>query len=127
MRFSAAIFCALLSSNIFATQPTVPRLTPPDALGILNQVTQKYAEAKSLHIEAKEEMVHSNEVGRNWSKTLLSVTVAPDGRYRYEVHGASGAALLVSNGKTVWTYHYDENMYTEKPVRQEEPKSPKRL
>jgi thiol-disulfide isomerase/thioredoxin len=98
------------------SQNTSPAAASSDALAILRQVTQKYAEAKSYHIEATEDLIRSNEFGRDWRKTIMSVTVAPGDRYRYEGRGAFGSALLVSDGKTTWTYHYDEHLFTEKPI-----------
>jgi outer membrane lipoprotein-sorting protein len=88
-------------------------------------VTQKYADAKSLHIEATQEMTHSTELSRGWSKTILAISVAPDNRYRYEVRGPSGGtAMVLSDGKTVWTYRYQENLFTEKPVEPEKANLP---
>ena len=60
-----------------------------------------------------------DDLSGGWSKMILSATVAPDNRYRYEGRGPSGTALLVSDGKTIWTYHYNENLFTEKPVEPE--------
>lgn len=95
--------------------------TPSDALRILRQVTQKYADAKSVHLEATQEVSHNTELSRSWNKTILSVTMAPGDRYRYEGRGASGAALLVSDGKTIWTYRYRENLFTEKLAGSDKP------
>jgi hypothetical protein len=61
---------------------------PQDALALLNEVSQRYADAKSYHIEAEEERNSSNELHRDWQKTLLKAIVMPGGRYRYE--GRSG-------------------------------------
>ena len=94
---------------------------PSDALSILREVTQKYADAKSLHLEATQEWTYSKDLSGGWSKMILSATVAPDNRYRYEGRGPSGAALLVSDGKTIWTYHYNENLFTKKPIGPEKP------
>jgi hypothetical protein len=44
---------------------------PQDALALLNEVSQRYADAKSYHIEAEEERNSSNELRRDWQKTLL--------------------------------------------------------
>ncbi|MFZ0706848.1 MAG: redoxin domain-containing protein [Candidatus Korobacteraceae bacterium] len=109
-------------SVVAATASAIGQTAPPtdssssDALAILREVTQKYADAKSYHIEATEEFIRSNELGRDWRKRILSIRVAPDHRYRYEGHGAFGSALLVSDGKTSWIYHYDEKLFAEKPV-----------
>jgi thiol-disulfide isomerase/thioredoxin/outer membrane lipoprotein-sorting protein len=111
-------FIAVAAVAILASaQNTPPAPSPtPDALQILRHVTQKYADAKSLHLEATQELSHNTELSRSWNKMILSVTVAPENRYRYEGRGPLGAALLVSDGKTIWTYHYGENLFTEKPA-----------
>src|ERR1700722_7708790 len=63
-----------------------------DALALLNQVSQRYADAKAYHIEAIEESTSSNELSRHWDKRLLTAIVTPDGRYRYEGRSSTGAA-----------------------------------
>ncbi len=117
MRVLMAFLSAVVAATLAIAQNTLQtESAPPDALGILSQVAQKYGDAKSYHIEATEEFTRSNELGRDWRKRILSIRVAPDNRYRYEGHGAFGSALLVSDGKTIWTYHYNEKLFTEKSV-----------
>ncbi len=87
-----------------------------DALTFLNNVTQRYVDAKSYHIEAIVERSSSNELSRSWQKSLLRAIVAPGGRYCYEGHSGYGSAILVSNGTTKWVYHVDEHQYTEAAV-----------
>jgi outer membrane lipoprotein-sorting protein/thiol-disulfide isomerase/thioredoxin len=121
------VLMALLSIAVAATPAIAQNASPPrssaapDALAILRQVTQKYADAKSLRLEATQETTHSEELIRGWSKMILSATVGPDNHYRYEGRGPSGTALLVSDGKTIWTYHRKENLFTEKLVGAEKP------
>jgi len=118
------VLIAFLSvlSVVMAATPAAAQNTsqteapPPEALQVLKRVAQKYADAKSYYIEATEELVRSNELGRDWRKRILSIRVAPDNRYRYEGQGAFGSALLVSDGKTVWIYHHNEKLFTEEPV-----------
>ncbi len=114
--FLLSIFLAVIPG--FA-QGTPPATTSSNALSILSQVAQKYADAKSFHLEATEELTRSNELSREWRKSIMSITVAPRGRYRYEGHGPFGSALSVSDGKTVWIYHYKEKLFTEKPAKPE--------
>jgi hypothetical protein len=86
-----------------------------------------YADAKSYHIESVEERTTSNDLERNWEKTILSATESPGDRYRYEGHsGFLGGALRISDGKTVWTFHFEEKSYTAKPFAAEEPRSSSR-
>lgn len=115
MRVLSACFL-LLPLAVATAQNAVPPAetsAPAEALRILNEVSQKYADAKSFHIEAQEEMIWYNDWRRSWEKTVMSSTDAPDGRYRYEGRGGSGGGVIVSDGKTVWMYHPDENLYTE--------------
>jgi putative ABC transport system permease protein len=91
MRISA-IFCPILLAGSLIAQTTATTSNTSDALHVLNLVTQKYADAKSLHIEATQEVTHSTELSRGWRKTILAISVAPDNRYRYEVRGPSGGA-----------------------------------
>ena len=85
-----------------------PHAPKPDALALLNEVSQRYADVKSYHIEAIEEETSGNELQRSWQKTMLTAVVAPGGRYRYEGRSGYGAAVVVSDGATQWPYHlYD--------------------
>ena len=71
--------------------PNAPR---PDPLALLNEVSQRYAEVKSYHIEAIEEEASGNELQHSWQKTMLTAVVAPGGRYRYEGRSGYGAAAV---------------------------------
>lgn len=105
--------------------PPAQTSAPSEALRILNEVSQKYADATSYQIEATEEETSSNELRREWRKTVMSVRVAPNQRYRYEGHTGFGSGLTVSDGKTIWTYHYDEQMYTQRPAAADESSGPR--
>jgi thiol-disulfide isomerase/thioredoxin len=83
-----------------------------DALALLNEVSQRYADAKSYHLEAVEENTTTTELSRHFDKRLLTAIVMPDGRYRYEGNSGSGSATLVSNGTTHWDYHPVDHLYT---------------
>ena len=93
-----------------------------DGLALLKEVGQRYTEAKSYHIEAVEEQNSSNELHRDWQKTLLKAIVMPGGRYRYEGRSGFGAAMYVSDGKTAWVYRIYEHRYMQKPAEGEKPK-----
>src|SRR6185312_5768312 len=102
MRVLMAFLSVVVATTAAVAQSAAQtQSTPSDALRVLRQVTQKYADAKSVHLEATQEVSHNTELSRSWNKTILSVTMAPGDRYRYEGRGASGAALLVSDGKTI--------------------------
>lgn len=115
MRVLSAFFLFLPLSVAQAQNAAVPAQpsAPSQALKILNEVSQKYADAKSFHVEATEEILSYNDMRRSWEKTIMSSTDGPDGRYRYEGRGGSGGGEIVSDGKTVWTYHVEEKLYTE--------------
>ena len=93
-----------------------------DALALLNEVSQRYADAKSYHIEAVEERTSSNELHRNWQKTLMKAVVMPGGRYRYEGRSGFGSAMYVSDGTTQWIYHVNDHLYAQKPIEGDGPK-----
>jgi thiol-disulfide isomerase/thioredoxin len=97
----------------FALPQTPSNSLRPDALALLNQVSQRYADAKSYHIEAIQEETSGNELQHSWQKTLLTAVVAPSGRYRYEGRSGYGAAVVVSDGATQWIYHLYEHLYTQ--------------
>src|SRR5579884_2608982 len=121
------VVMAFLSVILVAALATAQQSPPTDAAAsdaetMLRQVTQKYADAKSLHLEAIQESTFSkNDLSGGWDKMILSAMLGPDNRYRYEGRGASGSGLLVSDGKTIWTYHYNENLFTGKAVGPEKP------
>lgn len=103
----------LLALALLQSTPSAPT---KDALALLQEVGQHYADATSYHIEAVEERTLSNELSRDWQKTLLTAIVMPGGRYRYEGRSAYGGAILVSDGTTRWDYHLTEHVYTQQPV-----------
>jgi thiol-disulfide isomerase/thioredoxin len=109
MDFSFVLMLALLIQGTVGNAPT-------DALTFLSNVTQRYSDAKSYHIEATVERADRNELSHSWQKSLLKAIVAPGGRYRYEGRSMFGSAILVSNGTTKWDYHGIEHLYTEAAV-----------
>jgi thiol-disulfide isomerase/thioredoxin/outer membrane lipoprotein-sorting protein len=92
-----------------------------DALALLIEVSQQYADAKSYHIEAVEERTSSNELQRSWEKTLLTAIVTSGRRYRYEGRSGFGAAVVVSDGVTEWIYHLNDHLYVRQPTPREYP------
>jgi hypothetical protein len=85
-------FVLLLALVFPQTSPHVPK---PDALALLTEVSHRYADAKSDHIEAVEESSSANDLQHGWQKSLLTSVVAPGTRYRYEGRSGYGAALVV--------------------------------
>jgi thiol-disulfide isomerase/thioredoxin/outer membrane lipoprotein-sorting protein len=116
MRFSIVPLLVLILTISQATPKTSQSV---DALHLLNDVSQRYANAKSYHIEAVEEGESIADLYRNWQKRLMTAIVTPGGRYRYEGYSAFGSAILVSDGTTEWDYHVQERLYTEQPASAE--------
>jgi thiol-disulfide isomerase/thioredoxin len=114
-------FPVVLALALVPQQSAQPSSTQ-GALALLTEVSQRYADAKSYHIEAVEERNSSNELHRDWQKTLLKAIVMPGGRYRYEGRSGFGAATHISDGKTEWAYRLYEHRYTQKPAEGDRPK-----
>jgi thiol-disulfide isomerase/thioredoxin len=111
--FSVILLLALL--------PKTPHNAPArDALGLLTEVSQRYADAKTYHLEAIEERTSSNELSRSWQKTLMTAIVMPGGRYRYEGRSGAGSAIYVSDGTHRWDYLPGQNVYIQKIVGNED-------
>jgi thiol-disulfide isomerase/thioredoxin len=104
-----------------------PQTGPPptsNALALLNEVGQRFADAKSYHVEAVEEETLSNDLSHSWQKRLLTAIVQPGGRYRYEGRTSGGDAVAISDGTTTWDYHPDDHAYTQQPASGIRPTSP---
>ena len=113
---------------LLALLPPTPQSAPAkDALALLNEVSQRYADAKSYHLEAIEERTSSNELTRHWDKTFLTAIVTADGRYRYEARSGFGSAILVSDAKTDWDYHPYDHVYTQQAASHSDPQTGKTL
>lgn len=109
--FSLAL--CLAGSGITFSQTPEP---DSDALVLLKSVTEHYAGAKTYSVAASEEITQTSDYQRTWSKSELTAAEAPGGRYRFQGRGNMGSAIRVSDGKTVWKYHAEENHYTAEPV-----------
>jgi outer membrane lipoprotein-sorting protein len=92
-----------------------------DALTLLNQAAQRYADAKTYRIEAIEESNTTTELSREWQKSLTTAIQGPGNRFRYEVRSADGSSIRISDGKTEWIYHIEDNAYIQHPVSDEGP------
>jgi outer membrane lipoprotein-sorting protein len=110
MPFSLVPF---LGSALPQMAPNAPK---PDSFALLNEVSQRSADVKSYHIQAIEEETSGNELQHSWQKTMLTAVVTSGGRYRYEGRSGCGAAVVVSDGATQWTYHLYDHLYTQHPA-----------
>jgi thiol-disulfide isomerase/thioredoxin/outer membrane lipoprotein-sorting protein len=108
----------LILSLVFLAQGT-PATGRSSGLALLSSVAERYAQAKSYHIEAIKEQTTSGNLLRSWQKTYMTAIVAPDAKYRYEAHSGTGSAIQVSNGAYHWDYHVDEQLYTRTPAQAE--------
>ncbi len=112
------LFLAALPLGLILLQST--QVVPPtDALTLLTEVSQRYADAKSYHIEAVEEETSTSELSRDWHKTFMTAVVAQGGRYRYEGRFFGGEAVLISDGVRQWAYLPQRSAYTQEPVLSE--------
>ena len=86
-----------------------------DALKLLDEVTKRYADAKSYHIELIHESRLSSEFTSSWRKEMLRAEEAPGNRYRFEGQSSSGSGIVVSDGVTEWNMHRTYDQYTKRP------------
>ena len=106
----------MLAVALLAPSSTAASSSSVDALSLLRNAGKQYKEAVSYHIEAVEERSFSDDLERSWQKRFLTAIVAPSGRYRYEGRARLAWAILVSDGRTHWDFHFNEHLYTETPA-----------
>lgn len=87
----------------------------PDGMRILQMISEGYAGAKSWYIAATEERTSWNDYSRSWTKTVMIGAVSGN-RYHFEGHSDTGSALHISDGKTAWDLHPEEQAYTQEPA-----------
>lgn len=104
LHFSISSFCQTRSEDG----------TRPDVAVLLQQVKEKYVQAKYYRVEAVEESEISGEYSRNWNKSVITAAVARGNRYRFESRDGFGGSLRVSDGKTEWVFAPAWKMYTQK-------------
>ena len=119
--------CVVLLVLTGACLAQTPAPTPSDGLALLQQASQRYAQAKSYHLEEVEESNSRSELSRQWRKTLTMVAETPGNRYHYEAHSANGSRIHVSDGKTEWNYDVENNAYTQRAAPVDGPATPKNL
>lgn len=106
--------------------PAFPSSDPPqpDALALLKQAGQHYADAKTYHIEAIEENTSKAELRHEWTKSFFTAIEASGHRYRFADRSANGSSMVVSDGKTEWLYHVEDEAYTRKAATEDGPTPP---
>lgn len=88
----------------------------PDAASLLQQVSEKYRNAKTYRFEAVEEREIRGDLFNSREKITQVASVASGGRSHFEAHGPWGSVVKISNGKTESYFHPEGNEYTQAPV-----------
>jgi thiol-disulfide isomerase/thioredoxin len=87
-----------------------------DGLKLLDQVAEHYAQAKTVHIEAVQEVRTTVEdFASSYQKALLTAYETEGKRYRYDGTDSVGSGVVVSDGKTQWELHRTQGEYVEVP------------
>jgi thiol-disulfide isomerase/thioredoxin/outer membrane lipoprotein-sorting protein len=110
--FSFLLVAVLPSNGGAQTAGGVTQLgeARPEALTLLKQVGQRYANAAYYRIEAVTEEQVNGDFSKNWNKSLTTAVLAPGNKYHFEAHTNWEWWVLVSDGMTEWLYN---------PARQE--------
>jgi hypothetical protein len=106
--FAASLY---LVSSLTAS----PQTDNGDALKLLDEITKRYADAKSYHIESIHESRLSSEFSSSWHKETLRAEEVPGNRYRFEGQSSSGSGIVVSDGVTEWNLQRTYDQYTKRP------------
>jgi thiol-disulfide isomerase/thioredoxin len=87
-----------------------------DAHTFLDAVLNRYATAKTYHIEFVEESELNSDLRRTWERRSVTAVVLPDKRYRFEVHSDIGWGAQISDGVSEWIYLPQIGQYTKGPA-----------
>ena len=116
------MFClVLLAVPCGVLQAPAVTLDSTNALQLLQRASRRYAEAKSYHIEEVSETTISTDLSRNWQKKFVTAIAAPDNRYHYLIRSQAGSRLRVSDGKTEWIYHAEEDAFLRRAAPKDGP------
>lgn len=99
-----------------AGRPLQAQENRPDAASLLQQVSEKYRNAKAYHFEAVEEREIRGDLFSSREKIAQVASVASGGRSHFEAHGPWGSVVKISDGKTESYFHPEGNEYTQTPV-----------
>ncbi len=116
VRLYKNIFLLLSICAIGFSQCAQAQENRPDAASLLQQVSEKYRNAKAYRIEAVEERELKGDLFTNREKLTLVADAASGQRYRFEVHGPLGSVVKVSDGKAETYYYPEGNEYTRDPI-----------
>jgi thiol-disulfide isomerase/thioredoxin len=116
VRFCNVILLLIGFSAIGLAQAAPLEKGRPDAASLLQQVSDKYRNAKAYRIEGMEEREMKGEFFTNREKLTLVAGAASGQRSRFEAHGPMGSVVKISDGKTETYYHPEGNEYMQTPV-----------
>jgi cytochrome c biogenesis protein CcmG/thiol:disulfide interchange protein DsbE len=98
----------LFLASVISARPQSADL--PEAVRVLMHVTQKYTEARNYYIEATEKSTYSGEFDGSWTKKIL-IASETGRRFHFESKTATGSAISIADGHTVWLRHEGERTY----------------
>ena len=87
-----------------------------DALKLLQEIAQKYAQATRSQIESVTETRRTGPLYSSWQEVKLSVDEAPGNRYRFAGANSSGSGFVVSDGTAEWEFHEAFEEYVKRPA-----------
>jgi thiol-disulfide isomerase/thioredoxin len=99
---------ALILACVIPACPQTPDL--PEAVRLLRQVSQRYAEARNYYIKAIETDTYSGEFDGGWTKTIL-IASESGRRFHFEVEASTGSAIAIGDGNTIWLRHAGDRVY----------------
>ena len=105
----------LLPQAIKAATQFRPSL-PSDGFELLQEVSQRYADAKQYSIETTEEQTISSDYFHQWTKTVAIAAEEPGGHFHFEGQTQFGVAAEISDGRTIWKYRSSQHRYTARQV-----------
>jgi peroxiredoxin/outer membrane lipoprotein-sorting protein len=83
---------------------------------VLEKVAEAYSNLTAAEFEFEEASQHTNQSTASRSKRQTHLWIASSGRLRGETFLLGERAILISDGKTYWTYFPESNQYTAYPA-----------
>jgi thiol-disulfide isomerase/thioredoxin len=103
--------------GVIAARPQAADLS--EAARVLMHVAQKYAETRNYYIEAIEKSTYSGEFEGSWTKKIL-IAAQTGRRFHFESQTATGSAVSIADGHTIWLRHEGERLYASMPEPEQE-------
>lgn len=83
---------------------------------VLEKVAEAYSNLTAAEFEFEEASQHTNQSTASRSKRQTHLWIASSGRVRVETFILGERAIIISDGKTLWTYFPESNQYTAYPA-----------